>query len=112
MKFCNECNSLFYPKEVDGNIKYICKMCGNTEKCTDSIIDVNIYKEKELNSGDNNEYIIHDVTLPRTKKKKCPNKKCKSHIQLDLNEIVMLSDKYTQKLYYTCVVCNTEWTYS
>lgn len=46
------------------------------------------------------------------KKKKCPNNKCESHKDSNLNEVVLLSDKYTQKLYYTCCICNTEWTYS
>ena len=112
MKFCNECNSLFYSKEIDNKIKYVCKICGNIVDCDDIIIDSNIYKEKELNRGDKNEYTIYDTTLPRTVKKKCPNKTCISHKDISLNEIVLLSDKYTQKLYYTCCNCNTEWTYS
>lgn len=112
MKFCTECNSIYTTTEVENKIKYICKVCGHIEDCTNLVIDTTYYKEREVNRGEKNEYTIYDVTLPRTNKKPCPNKDCKSNVDKDLREVVMLSDKYTQKLYYTCCVCNTEWTYS
>ena len=112
MNFCKQCNSLLQSKEIEDDLKYVCSVCGEIEDCDDDIIDSTIYKEKEMDRGDNNKYIIYDNTLARTMKKKCPNEKCKSNFNTDLRDVVMLTDKYTQKLYYTCAICSTEWSYS
>jgi DNA-directed RNA polymerase subunit M/transcription elongation factor TFIIS len=112
MNFCKQCNSYLIAKEIDEVLKYECSVCGEIEDCNNDIIDSKIYKEKELIRGDNNKYIIYDNTLPRTKKKKCPNDTCESTTNTDIRDVIMLTDKYTQKLYYTCCVCNTEWSYS
>ena len=112
MNFCKQCNSLLQPKEIEEDLKYVCSVCGEIEDCNDVIIDSLVYKEKEMDRGDNNKYVIYDNTLARTKKKKCQNDKCESNSKIDLRDVVMLTDKYTQKLYYTCAVCNTEWSYS
>jgi len=103
MNFCKQCSSLLQPKEIEEDLKYVCSVCSEIEECNDVIIDSLVYKEKEMDRGDNNK---------RTKKKKCPNDKCESNSKIELRDVVMLTDKYTQKLYYTCATCNTEWSYS
>ena len=112
MKFCSQCDSLLYAKEVDKELKYICNVCGNVEDFIDFIIESTVYKESEQTKTENNQYIIYDRTIPHTTKKKCPNQDCITNKDIGLRDVVMLSDKYTQKLYYTCTVCNTEWSYS
>ncbi len=112
MNFCKQCNSLLQSKEIDNDLKYVCSVCNEIEDCNNQIINSTIYKKKEMDRGDNNKYIIYDNTLARTKKKSCPNESCISNKNIKLRDVVMLTDKYTQKLYYTCVNCGTEWSYS
>ena len=41
-------------------IKYICKVCGHIEDCTNLVIDTTFYKEQEVNRGEKNEYTIYE----------------------------------------------------
>tara|TARA_Y100000768_G_C23972319_1_gene681193 strand:+ start:1384 stop:1722 length:339 start_codon:yes stop_codon:yes gene_type:complete len=111
MKFCKECESLLFPKEIDKELKYVCNVCGGVEDFTDYIIDTTVYKEQEKSRTDTNKNIIYDRTIPHTTKKKCPNETCETNKDTSKRDVVMVSDKYTQKLYYTCTVCCTEWSY-
>jgi hypothetical protein len=86
--------------------------CGFKEEYNDSTIDKKNYKNKNILSTDNNKFLIHDPTIPRTTHKQCPNKNCLSVEDPSIQEAVFIQDPITIKLTYICVICNTEWKYS
>ena len=79
MKFCKECESLLFPKEIDKELKYVCNVCGGVEDFTDYIIDTTVYKEQEksriavlgeLIAKEEKEKLLKPKTTSKSKKKK------------------------------------------
>ena len=111
IEFCPECNTCLHLSEIDGELKNICKQCGNTNENTDDILYTVYYKTKEKQSNHNKKYIMYDSTQPRTNKIKCINDECSSHKKPETNEIVVHTLEHNQELKYICVNCKTEWGY-
>lgn len=53
--------------------------------------------------------MVDNPILQRTKKYKCINTKCPSHINKKDAEIVMLPDRKNNKLTFICNTCNAQW---
>jgi len=112
MQFCKECENKLFPVEEDNKLLNKCIDCGFSEEYTESVINKRNYKNKSSLSSDNNKYLIHDPTIPRTTQKVCPNKNCISLKDPSLQESIFIQDPITIKLTFICVNCNTEWKYS
>ena len=112
MEFCKECDGLLSPSELEDKLWNKCSDCGYKEEYTHTIIDKKNYKGKDNVSIENNKYIIHDNTIPRTTHKQCPNKSCISHKDSLKQEAIFIQDPVKLTLTYICVNCNTEWKYS
>ena len=89
--FCNNCNYI-EPME-NGKILF-----------TSSNININ---NIHLPNDDN---IILDSTLPRTKDFICPNKKCTSKKNNNKEAIFFRPDPKSYKLIYICTTCSQKWT--
>ena len=112
MKFCKQCNNILYPVEENDTLFEKCHSCGFSEKYTNKIIDTTIYKTSNIQDIGTKNYLIYDITLPRTIHKVCPNDNCPSRTNKALQEAVFFNDSNSLKLVYICMACNTEWRYS
>ena len=86
MKFCTECNNMYYIKingEDANTLVYYCRFCGHedNEPAESGVVVLRTeYKKTEQQfSHMVNRYIKHDPTLPRIANVKCPNERCTSN---------------------------------
>jgi len=86
MKFCTECNNMYYIKingEDANTLVYYCRFCGHedNEPAESGVVVLRTeYKKTEQQfSHMVNRYIKHDPTLPRIANVKCPNESCTSN---------------------------------
>ena len=112
MQFCKECENKLFPFEEDNQLWNRCNDCGFKEEYSNSVIDKKLYKNKDTIVHENNRFLIHDPSVPRTIHKQCPNKNCITVKNPELQEAIFIQDPVTVKLTYVCVNCNTEWKYS
>ncbi len=119
MKFCKNCNNMYYIKLEGENcdkILYYCRNCGDANyelmeegKC---ILKEHITKNDSKNITINS-YTKLDNTLPRLNYIKCPNEKCNSNnIDFDIEnrEIIYIRyDHVNMKYLYLCSHCDTTW---
>jgi len=106
MEFCKECSFLYRIREEtddDGKktLMNVCNNCGFEEPNLSHTIEV--IKTADIVSENIPDNIVHDVSLPKTAKKKCPNPECK-----ESPEAVFITDKDMQ-IMYICVHCKTKW---
>lgn len=86
MHFCDKCGNMFYLKiseEVESNLLYYCRKCGNkSNKPVDSdskelcVSKTHIKKATQSHQNIINDYTKLDPTLPRLTNMKCPNPEC------------------------------------
>ncbi len=133
MKFCSECQNMYYIKinSEDGNsLIYYCRFCGHedNEPAENGVVVLRTeYKKSEQQfSHMINRYIKYDNTLPRITNMKCPNENCNKqgdHKQgdhkhkeaksqeppTDPSVIYLRYDENNMKYLYICENCNTTW---
>lgn len=118
MKFCNNCDNMFYISisSLDSNkMIYYCRNCGNTDDNTmnDSlcVLNTNLQKGEQTFNHIVNKYTKYDPTLPRIYNVKCPNPNCQSNVDADGKpEVVyMRYDDANMKYIYICTICDTNW---
>lgn len=110
MQFCKECENKLTITEEEDALYMKCSECGFKELYSGTFIERKNYKNKDVVQTDNNKFLIHDPSLPRTCQKECPNKECISLKDKDLQEAIFITDSITLKLTYICVNCNTRWS--
>ena len=126
MKFCSECNNMYYIKintEDENSLIYYCRFCGHedNEPAENGVVVLRTdYKKSEQQfSHMINRYIKHDNTLPRITNMKCPNENCgkkelasaaAASADEDNSSIIYLRyDDDNMKYLYICENCNTTW---
>ena len=139
MKFCSECQNMYYIKingEDANTLVYYCRFCGHedNEPTDDGVVVLRTeYKKTEQQfSHMINRYIKHDPTLPRITNVKCPNEGCKSNGSTDKSHgptdksssasgghdspkghepsvIYLRYDDANMKYLYICEHCDTTW---
>ena len=120
MKFCTECDNMYYIKinEEDPNkLSYYCRNCGNKDTSVDdkSVCILNSQISSETSLGNNidsliNKYTKLDPTLPRIYTIPCPNAECKTNTEGASRDVLYM--RYNdEKLHYLymCCVCDTKW---
>lgn len=113
MEFCKNCNNKLYLIEEDNKLHLRCKKCGFQKRNRKSIIYTKTYNYVESTVDTvNNKYIVHCSPLPRTNRKKCPNRECISHNDKSKNEAIFYPDKNTRELNYVCCNCYSTWKFS
>lgn len=90
---------------------HVCRNCDNVEEIKPSTL---IYSKSYTfyNSiiEEDYSYLIHDNTLPRTRNYICPNKKCKTHKNENLNEAIITKNE-NKRVIYICTICLTSFIY-
>ena len=130
MKFCSECDNMYYIKingEDENSLIYYCRFCGHedNEPAENGVVVLRTdYKKSEQQfSHMINRYIKHDNTLPRITNMKCPNESCgkkesesaasasaSASADEDNSSIIYLRyDDDNMKYLYICENCNTTW---
>ena len=129
MKFCSECDNMYYIKingEDENSLIYYCRFCGHedNEPAENGVVVLRTdYKKSEQQfSHMINRYIKHDNTLPRITNMKCPNESCgkkesesaasasaASASAEDSSVIYLRYDDDNMKYLYICENCNTTW---
>jgi DNA-directed RNA polymerase subunit M/transcription elongation factor TFIIS len=86
MRFCSQCNNMYYIKLGDDDQKhlvYYCRNCGYEEnehvQQNICVLKTDIKSKRTQFSNVINEYTKEDPTLPRITTMRCPNSKCPSH---------------------------------
>jgi len=113
MKFCSECNNMYYIKintEDENSLIYYCRFCGHedNEPAENGVVVLRTdYKKSEQQfSHMINRYIKHDNTLPRITNMKCPNEACAT---AESDVIYLRYDDDNMKYLYICANCDTTW---
>ena len=109
MDFCQGCNNLLYPTEIENELWMVCKHCEYKKPPKTTIIKKNVYKNNNIIHHGTNQYLIFENGYQRTKKLPCPNSECPSSKDNSLQEAVMYNDPKNLKITYICCACNTEW---
>ena len=119
MKFCNQCNNMYYIgiSETDGNkMIYYCRNCGNKDEtmAQEGVCVLNTQLKKKGQNFNHiiNQYTKKDPTLPRIYNLKCPNTQCDTHDETKkiASEVIYLRyDDDNMKYLYVCAVCDTTW---
>jgi hypothetical protein len=98
--------------ETEEGIIYKCQNCKHTEENHDSLVHKTQYKSNEFMEKLPSEYLIHDKTIPHTKKKVCPNEECPSRKDPSKQDAIFFNQKHTVVLTFVCTQCLTQWNYS
>lgn len=116
MKFCPNCNNLFYTKIEDDTLMFHCKYCQfsrefNKEDGDSNKVFQNSYKDNSISYREQiNEYTHLDPTLPRVNNIDCPNIECVSHSDPSKKEVIYIKyDIDNMNYIYLCCNCRTTW---
>jgi len=119
MKFCTECNNMYYIgiSETDGNkMIYYCRNCGHKDESVQEegacVLKTQLKKGGQTFSHIINKYTKLDPTLPRIYNVKCPNSACltnKEGGKTPAEVIYIRYDDENMKYLYICSDCDTQW---
>lgn len=89
---------------------FVCKNCGFAKKIKPNTL---IFSRSSDNVSRSNSIIdysdmVHNNTLPITRKYLCPNDKCISHKNPEKKEAVFFRINNTYEVRYICKLCNTQ----
>ena len=119
MKFCTECNNMYYigVSETDGNkMIYYCRNCGHKDDSVQEegacVLKTQLKKGGQTFSHIINKYTKLDPTLPRIYNVKCPNSACLTNadgVKKPAEVIYIRYDDENMKYLYICSECDTQW---
>ena len=91
------CNNCGYAKSMEPGTLILSRMSGKEE--IKYVADRNKYKD-----------MVHDPTLPITRKYVCPNKECESHKNHEKREAMWFKpNRHTYVTIFICRSCETMW---
>jgi len=119
MKFCSQCDNMYYVgvSETDGNkLTYYCRNCGNKDDSAAAegvcVLNTQLKKGEQKFNHIINQYTKQDPTLPRIYNVKCPNMSCSTNTETNhgpAEVIYMRYDDDNMKYLYICVTCDKVW---
>ena len=120
MKFCDNCNNIYYIKidETGSNqLTYYCRNCGNVDSILteEGVCVLNKQYKKNVQNFNHiiNKYTKLDPTLPRNNQIKCPNIECSTNTkEVERENIYLRYDEVNIKYLYLCCICDTSWKIS
>lgn len=125
MKFCSECNNMYYIKIDDNNesqLIYYCRNCGHKDNNIENggvcVINTQLKKGTQHFEHIVNKYTKLDPTLPRIYNIPCPNELCASNTTQKKGDASNTSrevlyiryDDNKLKYLYLCCKCDTIWS--
>lgn len=119
MKFCSECNNMYYiaiSETDENNLVYYCRNCGHRDETIANegicILDTKSNTGEQKFNHIINKYTKFDPTLPRIYNIHCPNSNCKTNHPQEKTPaeiIYMRYDDNNMKYLYICSTCDTIW---
>ena len=117
MKFCKNCDNMYYigiNVNDPNQLTYYCRNCKHKDETitTEGVCVLNTqFKQGEQKFNHIiNKYTKLDPTLPRIYNIKCPKADCKSNLEQKTPEIIYLRyDDDNLKYLYICSECDTTW---
>ena len=117
MKFCTECQNMYYisiDETNPNNLNYYCRFCGHKDEhiTEDSVVVLKTQFKKSEQKFNHmvNKYTKYDPTLPRKSNMKCPNEKCsESSAETNPDIIYLRYDDENMKYLYICTACDFTW---
>lgn len=127
MKFCSECDNMYYIKIDDNDesqLIYYCRNCGNTDSNIENdgvcVINTQLKKGSQHFEHIVNKYTKLDPTLPRIYNIPCPNSLCTTNIthtnknkennDTSREVLYIRYDNNKLKYLYMCCKCDTIWS--
>ena len=115
MKFCTQCQNMYYIAidEINGNeLMYYCRFCGHKDQqLTENgviVLKTQFKKGEQTCTHMVNKYTKYDPTLPRKTNMKCPSADCTT-ANVDADIIYLRYDDTNMKYLYICAHCETTW---
>lgn len=112
MKFCKNCDNMYYLSVTEENmdkITFYCRNCGDTQ---DNETEMICYKSSQtVEISENiNRYTKLDPTLPRIQKMHCPCAECPTNTENVTQETILIRyDHSKMKYLYLCSICDFSW---
>ncbi len=114
MKFCTECQNMYYisiDEANPNNLNYYCRFCGHKDEEISQngvvVLKTQLKKSEQKFNHMVNKYTKYDPTLPR-KSMKCPNDKCSESASTP-DIIYLRYDDENMKYLYICTACDFTW---
>lgn len=120
MRFCSECQNMYYIRinaENSNQLIYYCRNCG-TEDTVNDTSSVSVSKISMKNNDQQFSHIINkytklDPTLPRINNISCINSECETNhedAKIEDREVIYIRyDEVNMKYVYLCSTCDTIW---
>jgi DNA-directed RNA polymerase subunit M/transcription elongation factor TFIIS len=116
IRFCSQCDNKYYHSIEENQLKYYCRVCGNTETnvSKEALCVLDTQFQKDALNFDHlvNRYTKFDPTLPHIFLR-CPSDNCKTNIGSDpshvTDAIYIRYDNHNLKFLYICTECDFKW---
>ena len=119
MKFCTQCDNMYYLGISESNandLQYYCRNCKHVDETisTDGgcILDTQFKQSEQQVNHIVNQYTKFDPTLPRVYNIRCPNNECSSNTEDNQNNPEVVYIRYNDdelKYLYICTTCDATW---
>ena len=119
MKFCTQCDNMYYigiDEKNTNELIYYCRNCKHIDDTlsTEGACIIDTHSQNNANFNHTiNKYTKMDPTLPRVYNIKCPNVECKSNKHegdYKFPEVIyMRYDDANMKYVYICNDCDNKW---
>lgn len=119
MKFCAQCDNMYYLglSEANANrLQYYCRNCKHVDDTTSTdggcILDTQFKQSEQQVMHIVNKYTKFDPTLPRVYNIRCPNAECASNTAEEQKNPEVVYIRYNDndlKYLYICTTCDATW---
>jgi len=115
MKFCSNCDNMYYiaiDEKNENQLTYYCRNCGHKDDSTEGVcvLSTQLKKGEQKFNHIINQYTKLDPTLPRIHNMKCPSPTCKTNTDAVPSEVIyMRYDDDNLKYIYICAECDIAW---
>lgn len=119
MKFCSNCENMYYiriSQDNENNLSYYCRNCGKEETNFDSqsvsVSKTTFIKTTPMPNISMNKFSKLDPTLPHINNIPCPNIECicnNKSKQVKPDIVFRRTDDQALKYIYLCFHCDTVW---
>jgi hypothetical protein len=94
---------------VSDGAHFICKFCKHNKPIEPgTFIYSKTYNAAATTDLDDYTYMIHDMSLARTRAYNCPYAKCETHSKPAIKEAILTKNP-TDQVIYVCTICGTDW---
>lgn len=116
MKFCPQCENMFYlkiDKDDSDQLSYFCRFClfkkPAEQEAMTQILNTHVHNREVNFNHIINKYTKFDPTLPVMENAVCPDIECRKNTQQKDRVLYMRYDEENLKYLYICTKCDKFW---